>query len=269
MKQVFSLVEDGCFNEDIGVWPETMTRENIDFFIKMGATTLQNCDNDLFENKSFLQKDANFIRKCQISFFERKTCNGEIIKRSWHCFSPSDGHIYCFVCKLFSQTRTQFTHGGYCDWKNAANRLMEHETSKNHLNAVINFARRSKEVGHMDIKLAQQAEDVARYWREVLKRLIRVIIFISERGLSFRGDDEALGSPRNGNYLGIIELLAKFDDFLSEHIKKHGNRGSGHTNFLSSTICEELIEIIGLRVFNEVISRIKKSKYYCVTRLNP
>lgn len=144
-------------------------------------------------------------------------------------FSPSNGHIYCFVCKLFSNVRTQFTHGGFCDWKNSANRLVDHEMSKAHFNAVIDFATRSKKVGRMDEELARQAEDVAKYWREVLRRLISVIIFIRERGFTFRGENETLGSPNNGKYLGLLELISEYDDFLKNHIKQHGNRGSGHT----------------------------------------
>ncbi|XP_050548085.1 uncharacterized protein LOC126909696 [Daktulosphaira vitifoliae] len=159
-------------------------------------------------------------------------------------FSPSDGHVYCFVCKLFSKTRSQFTHGGYCDWKNAAARLVEHETSKNHLNATTHFAVRSKEKGCVDQELVQQAESEAIYWQEILKRLISVIVFISERGLAFRGEKQVFGSPRNGNYLGILELIAEYDDFLDKHIKNNGSCGSGNTNYLSSTICEEIVQLI-------------------------
>lgn len=229
------------------MWPEDMS-SYIDYWIKTGNLTVQHCDSDLFQNKSFKQDDHKFVRKCHISLFERKTRNGELIKRSWLCFSPSNGHIYCFVCKLFSNVRTQFTHGGFYDWKNSANRLVDHEMSKAHLNAVIDFATRSKKVGRIDEELARQAEDVAKYWREVLRRLISVIIFISERGLAFRGENETLGSPNNGNYLGLLELISEYDDFLKNHIKQHGNRGSGHTNYLSSTICEQFVELVGKRV---------------------
>ena len=37
--------------------------------------------------------------------------------------------------------------------------------------------------------------------------------------------------PNNGNYLGILELIAKYDAFLAEHIRKHANKGSGHVNY--------------------------------------
>ena len=70
---------------------------------------------------------------------------------------------------------------------------------------------------------------------------VDVIKLSCERGLALRGENEIMGSAANGNYLGMLELLAQYDDFLKQHIQKHANLGSGHTNYLSSTICEELV----------------------------
>ena len=74
-----------------------------------------------------------------------------------------------------------------------------------------------------------------------------------------------MGSAANGNYLGMLELLAQYDDFPKQHIQKHANLGSGHTNYLSSTICEELVQPLGKRVLVEIVSRINRSRYYSVT----
>ena len=63
--------------------------------------------------------------------------------------------------------------------------------------------------GRVDVELAQQAEQVENYWRSVLKRLISVIQFSCERGLALRGENEIMGSAANGNYLGMLELLAQ------------------------------------------------------------
>ena len=68
--------------------------------------------------------------------------------------------------------------------------------------------------------------------------MVAVIKFLSERGLSFRGDNEILNSPHNGIYLGVFELISKFDPFLRNHIETYGR-----PSYLSPTICEEFIEI--------------------------
>ena len=57
-------------------------------------------------------------------------------------------------------------------------------------------------------------------------------------------ENEIMGSAANGNCLGMLELLAQYDDFLKQHIQKHANLGCGHTNYLSSTICEELVQLM-------------------------
>lgn len=131
---------------------------------------------------------------------------------------------------------------------------------------MINLAVRSKELDRINNELVKDSKEVQNYWRNIVKRLVSVITFICERGLALRGKNEIVGSPKNGNDLGIIELLAEYDNFLKQHIENHANRGSGHTNYLSSTICEELIEIMGNNVLNEIIiTRIKISKYFSIS----
>lgn len=65
------------------------------------------------------------------------------------------------------------------------------------------------------------ADNEKGYWKQVLLRVVEVIKFLASRGLPFRGRDEKFGSNHNRNYLGCLELLAKFDPFLREHIEKY------------------------------------------------
>jgi hypothetical protein len=259
----------GDAGNDIGMWPPDVNKEVADYWIKNGTGKLQNCDETLFEEWSAKQTDTTgekkWHRKCTLSMFGRRNRNGEVVKRSWLCFSPAHGKLYCSACTLMGSSRIQLTHDGFCDWRHASARLAEHETSKDHLEAVVGLARRAKELGIMECDMTRQLADMENYWREVLKRIISVITFICERGLALRGDNETIGSPNNGNYLGMLELIAEYDDFLKQHIQKHGNRGSGHTNYLSLTICEEFIELMGKRVLFEITSRIKESRYYSIS----
>jgi len=100
------------------------------------------------------------------------------------------------------------------------------------------------------------------YWIDVLKRVVAVVKFLCERSLSFRGDNEVFGVPNNGNYLGILELISQFDPFLKEHILKYGNQGTGNPSYLSKTICEELIQLMGKKVLKTIIEEIHIAKYY-------
>ena len=88
---------------------------------------------------------------------------------------------------------------------------------------------------------------------------------MAERGVPLRGGGETVGSPKNDNYLGLLELLTKFDPFLSEHINIHGKKGKGHTSYLSKDVCEEFISLIEARMLDQIISEIKKCKCYLIS----
>ena len=55
---------------------------------------------------------------------------------------------------------------------------------------------------------------------------------------TFCGGDEKLESYNNGNCLGLLELLEKFDPLVAEHIKDHASKVKGHTSYFSKTICD-------------------------------
>ena len=249
---------------DIGLWPKKIKQADIDHLSEIGPADLRNCDAELFESKSLVQTDGGVTRKCKVSFFVRQNKINETIDRNWLCFSPSQGKLYCFVCKLVSGSGTQLGGDGFADWKHP-NRLKDHEESKDHLESVVKLAALKKHSERIDSELLAQAKQIESYWGSVLTRVVRVLKFICERGLAIRGHNEIIGSVHNGNFLGLIELVAEYDPFLKNHIENHANKGSGHVSYLSSTIVEELIEEMGEHVLDTIISRIKSSKYYSVS----
>jgi hypothetical protein len=166
---------------------------------------------------------------------------------------------------LVATQKIQLSGDGFDDWKHASERISQHENSNNHLEAITILAKLGMTQGRIDQALVREEAEQAQYWRKVLMRVVSTIKFIAERGLAFRGDDELIGSPRNGNFLGNLELLTEYDPFLSAHLKETANKGSGHVNYLSSTICNELITLMGEKVLNEIVERIKRSKYYSIS----
>ena len=142
---------------------------------------------------------------------------------------------------MLNATRSRFTEEGFGDWKNAYPRLQQHERSAEHRSALITFINRQCQNQCIDANLKQEICKERLYWEKVLKRVVEVVRFLSERGLAFRGQDETIGSEHNGNYLGMLELLAKFDPFLNEHIENFANKGKGHISYLSHHICDEFI----------------------------
>ena len=95
-------------------------------------------------------------------------------------------------------------------------------------------------------------------------RVIATITFLAERGLPFRGKNNEFGSVHNGNYMGCLELVAKFYPFLSEHISKYGNQGKGNVSYLSSIICDEFLSLLNNLVLRKIIAEIIEAKYFSI-----
>lgn len=190
--------------------------------------------------------------------------NGEVVNRQWLSYSPSTGDVFCVPCKVFGHVKTAFT-SGFSDWKHCHARVSEHENSDYHKAAVTTWVSRANAAGRIDKELVKQLAAETVYWRNVLHRVIETVKFIAERGLAYRGDDERFGSSTNGNFMSILELLSKFDPFLSEHIAKFGSCGRGVASYLSKTTCEQVIQLMGKKVEKTILDEIKKAKYFAIS----
>ena len=65
--------------------------------------------------------------------------------------------------------------------------------------------------------------------------------------------------------MGILEVLARYDAFLAEHIQRFSNEGKGHTSYLSSTTCEELISLMASKVLSIIIEEVKSAKFFSIS----
>ena len=91
---------------------------------------------------------------------------------------------------------------------------------------------------------------------------------MGERGLAFRGENQRIGDPHNGNFLGILELLSHYDPILKEHLEKvkasQESQKRLQVHYLSLDIQNEFIEICGEHVISEILKEREKAKYYSV-----
>lgn len=193
--------------------------------------------------------------------------NGQSQRRHWLLYSPTRGSVYCFYCTLImNANKDAFSHpAGFSSWQLAGKRIKSHEQSSNHRDCVLKLCIIQNEKARVDRGLEEQVLEEKRYWICVLRRVIAVVKFLAQRGLAFRGGDELLGSTHNGNFLGILELIAQFDPFLESHLKNNGNAGRGKPSYISSTAVEELIELMAAKVRAVIVSQLKKSKYFSIS----
>ena len=91
---------------------------------------------------------------------------------------------------------------------------------------------------------------------------------MSERSLAFFGTDTLIGSQNNGNFLGIVELLSKYDPIIAEHVSKvrsaQVNNQKMHINYMSTKIQNEFIDICGSFVQRAIIDEVQNAKYFSI-----
>ena len=241
--------------------PATWTSVTDELRTSFIATKYSQLTNISFKKSARLYDDGR-TRYLTSSMFFRKLPNGETVKRTWLLYSQLSGKVYCSACKLLSDHVNSFTLG-FNDWKNSY-RLAEHENSVAHRNSVVACICLGRTEGHISSDLETQFEMQRDYWKNVLRRVVTVVQFLAQRGLAFRGQDDFLGSCNNGNFLGLIELLSKFDPFLASHVSRYGNAGRGSVSYLSSTTCNEFIQLMAKEVLLTIIAEVKTAKYFAV-----
>lgn len=130
--------------------------------------------------------------------------NKEIIKRDWLTWSTSKQAIYCFPCRLFCKLpeyqRSLFSMEN--GWQPSSRkyaklytRIPEHENSRNHKLCYMDWrALKTNLSAHSTVNqlLERQLHDESEKLNKLLERLLDVILFISERGLAFRGDSQLI-----------------------------------------------------------------------------
>ena len=95
-------------------------------------------------------------------------------------------------------------------------------------------------------------------WWNIFLRLFAIVQYLAENNLAFRGSIDQLYQPQNGNFLGMVELIAKFDPVIKEHLRRIKYEVI-HDHYLGKTIQNELINIMGSKVRDTIITSIKKA----------
>lgn len=250
------------FSDDPADWQKENYNKIIDHIVLNNFN--QKIENiDFLLTKRVIGNQKHFAQK---KMFYTECPNKELKKREWLIYSKSLNSVFCLTCKLFSNLRESSklsSSEGFVDWKHPE-LISMHEKSKEHQINVRKFILRSKVTGKIDTELNRQFLSERQYWIDILKRVLSAIKYLSSRGLAFRGSVEKFGSSSNGNYLGVLELIAEYDIVLKNHIKLKGNCGSGTVSYLSKTTCEEFIKLLADTVLQNILTEIKEAKYFSI-----
>jgi hypothetical protein len=194
--------------------------------------------------------------------------NGEKVDRRWLVYSMSSDRVFCFCCKLFVLSSNKFAAMGFDDWNHSLVLIHEHETSQKHVETYLKRLemehRLNTGIGPLiDNMLQKQLNAEKLHWRNVLQRLLAIVQFLSQRNLTFRGTSDKLDDQNNGNFLGIIQLLAQFDPVLCEYIRRIGS-SEINDHYLGKNMQNEFIQLLSNAVVDKVTDIVNSAKYYAV-----
>ncbi|XP_022887932.1 zinc finger MYM-type protein 5-like [Olea europaea var. sylvestris] len=103
-----------------------------------------------------------------------------------------------------------------------------------------------------------------RPWLVYSNDLDRIFCFCSKNCLAFHGTNERPLEDSNGNFLGLIEMIVKWDPIMKEHMQRiESNEIQYH--YLSHKVQNELVASLAFKIKRTIIKKIKEAKYFSVT----
>nr|CAI5858566.1 unnamed protein product [Callosobruchus analis] len=132
--------------------------------------------------------------------------------------------------------------------------ILDHEKSQQHISASLSY-NNWLQANTIDTLLKSEIDSKITFWRDVLHRIINVIITLVSCNLPLRGH-----VSDSGNFMAISRLLSNYDATLNKLLLKP----KGEINYLSPAIQNEIISLLGTTVRNNIISEIKKAPFLTI-----
>ena len=239
---------------------------------------------DIVKNDVFRNLDGPFLskfrqgntkgqqRQLTKDWFHKVMQDRERILRKWMVYSPIFGKLYCFCCRLFCiqvSSNSSVFITGFDQWWKLNPKVSNHESSEKHLNCLEKWKTLAVAMqcnSTIDAVVLSSMEEEKIKWKNILYRLLDIVLFLSKQNLPFRGHRETEASLNKGNFLELVELLSKYDPVLKEHLvrlkqaSRHLQRQ--HVTYLSPQTQNEFIGLLAAEVKRKLIAEIKSAKYY-------
>ncbi|KAL4127162.1 hypothetical protein QTP88_011360 [Uroleucon formosanum] len=250
---LLNLQED--FPTDKALFPELITNKNL----KQNILLFGPCKPDI----NFpINSDG---KRFSTSYYYLTTKSGTKIPRLWLCYSVRLDKSYCETCWLFadrgySKFKSDWIDG-INDWNHLSQCIQRHECSIQHLDAT-KLRSICAKTHTIDAELEKQYSDEAMKWRNILKRLIKIILYLTAGNSALRGNEgsKQLNNPTEGNFLRTVYLLAEFDPFLKSVLEDKNQK----IKYLSASIQNELIDILSTDLRRTICNEIRNSIFFSV-----
>lgn len=202
---------------DSGNWPSNISDKIRIEIVKIGPCKVLNYS-------YLLSVDLNNEgRQFSDNYYTRKLKNGETIDRHWLIYSKIKDCVYCFYCKVFQKSNNSLSTSGVKDWRHLSRTLDQHENSSNHLKCCQLWYELKTRLDcgkTVDKEHWNKIKKEKNHWSDYFKRVLAIIHYLAKHNDAFRGSSDVLYQKNNGKFLGLVEMLAKFDPVIIEHIRR-------------------------------------------------
>ena len=189
------------------------------------------------------------------------------VPRLWLCYSKELRKPYCEVCWLFAD-RSLHNYESQRGWINGVpgtghnllEKIKRHENSSIHIEAAAVYSR-WKSGKALDEENERKLR-INSFWVKVLNRVITIILTLASLSLDFRGHREEYKDRicDGGNFLGLVALLAEYDEVLSEVVALPARA----TKYLSAAIQNELIDLLAKAVRSSFVKKSNASPFWLI-----
>jgi hypothetical protein len=181
---------------------------------------------------------------------------------SWLEYFVSQDSTYCFACRHFSLPNTPesaFTsQSGFCNWKKALYKdsgFKLHSKAENHMNAMYAWNQHKKAIDVINEVRKKKVDENCTY----IKTIADVLLLTATQNIAQRGHLESDDSHNRGNFLTILEEIAKHDPVIEKRMNAFGN-----AKYTSHQIQNEVLEGLAEMVRSEIIREEKENEVFSV-----
>lgn len=137
-----------------------------------------------------------------------------------------------------------------------------HEKSEGHVNAMFAWGEHKKAIltdSSIRDVLNEAYNKKVQENRKYIKTVAEVLLLTSTQNIAQRGHRETEEADNRGNFLEILEMIAKHDPVVEKKMK-----GKQNAKYTSSVIQNEILECLANMVREEIIQEVKESEVFSV-----
>lgn len=197
----------------------------------------------------------------------------------WLSYSEFHDGAFCQYCVLFGSKDVgkggnvgvnSLAQSPFNRWKNAKEQFNYHQNLQYHTNAIVTSPFTfvdvfDKKIVDISLQLDKGRKIEIEVNRKILSSIIESIIFTGKQDIALRGHRDSgpisLQTPieNDGNFRALLRFrMAAGDDILAKHLE------TSTITWASPRIQNELIEICGNIILNQIIAKIQKAEYFSI-----